>query len=338
VNRVLFEALLKAESGLDIDASRVAEAAQSELEGARRKFEAQALTLLKTTDPKASDEDLERAVSAALRAIAADRPLDAHTLDALSRQATSETLAFARTAGLVTIPESLRVSTAVERGAVDGGALAASDAFFSPRTRVTTAVVKVSTPTAVLPAAAQEEWLSALSPSRLRILALAEGAPGLAVLRAAQSQNRSHIRRKLGCQGVDRGWADYARRIAVDAGYGANDTSVKLAGLSMDMVVAARALCAARIHAGTMTVTEARETFRRQALLPGEVANLEARRCASDPLVALELVGRKELERLVADVGAKRSLTLAGARDRILNTGPLPFETLRLVLLPARAD
>lgn len=333
VHRVLFEALLRAESGLDIDAPSVAEAAQAELEGARKRFEAAALAYRTAREPR-EPEDAERAVALALRAVAADRPLDGSTLKALAKSAVAKALAFSKSAALLTVPESLHVDASTVLGATDSGALAAAGSTFSERSRTTRAVVKVSTPIAVLPAAAREEWFSALSPARLQVLALAEGSPGLALLRSVQFQNASRIRRSIGCQGFDRGWSDYARRIAVEAGFGHDDPTVELASRSMDMLVAARALCAARIHAGSMTLTEAAEIFRRQAWCPPEVALLEARLCAIDPLVALQLVGRREVERLVADVASRRGMGAPGARDRILRTGSLPFPSLRRILLP----
>ena len=87
-----------------------------------------------------------------------------------------------------------------------------------------------------------------------------------------------------------------------------------------------------------MTVTEAREIFRLRALLPPEVANLEARRCATDPCVALELVGRIELEKLVGELQAQKGFSPAAARDRLLRSGALPFDALRMLLLPTGSN
>jgi hypothetical protein len=333
MQRNLFDALVKAESGLDINANTISELAQAELEGARKKFEALAVAAM----PQ-KEADVDRAISAALRTIAADRPLDAQTLETLSKQAAAETLAFAMQSKIVTIPEKLRVTTIVGRGPGPEGGLSEVETFFSGGSRVTNAIVRVSAPIPVLPAAGQEEWLSALSPARLRIVALTDGAPGEAVLHTNLNSNGSQVRRDIASQGFERGWGPYARRLAIDAGYGANDPAIALASASADVVIAARALCAAKMHAGSMTVADARELFRRQAYLPGEVATIEARRCAADPCVVFELVGRLEIERLVREIQTARNVPALAARDRLLKTGALPFDTLRDLLFTTRSE
>jgi uncharacterized protein (DUF885 family) len=208
-----------------------------------------------------------------------------------------------------------------------------TDSAVGERSKIVEATIHFAGPTAILPAAAQEEWLSALSPVRLRMLALREGVPGIALERAVRAGNPSPMRRDIACEAFERGWGDYARRVALASGFGARDPLTAAAAAAADLAVAARAICASRIHAGSMTVSDARELFRRQALMPGEVASLEARRCATDPCVALELVGRIEIEKLVAELQSKKGFSAVAARDRLLRTGALPFDALRTLLL-----
>lgn len=326
VSRENFDALVRFESGLGADASAIAEVAQAELEGARRRFASAAAVAF----PRAGTP--EEAVAAATKALAADRALDAAALLAIADEAAREAYSFCKANLVVTVPDGLRVTPAVGVGTMGTGALATVESSFGSRTQVAEAVMRLAAPIHYLPAAAQEEWLSGLSPLRVRMLALSQGVPGVALERAVRAHNPAPSRRDVSCEGYERGWGDYARRVALEAGFGQTDPMMPVVSAATDLVVAARALCAARIHAGSMTVAEAREVFRRQAYLPGEVAGIEARRCASDPLVALELLGRIEFEKIVRELQGQRGISAVAARDRVLNTGALPFDALRTVL------
>jgi len=317
IGREAFEKLLASESGLEITCDRVAELGESEIDAAQRRLEAAAHSLR----PDGTVDD-------ALATLESDRAEDAAQLDALARGAIDEAAAFVRTTRFATLPSGLRLQAAIAPRVDPIGGLAVLDFRRDGRGTASDAVFRVSPPASELSRIRIAEWYGALAPARMRLIALDQTVPGRALEEAVRAACPDRIRRTASVAGFTEGWPAYARRAAVAAGFGKDDARIALADASADLVLGARAVAAARIHEGRMTIAEAVNLFRDRAHLPADLAEREARLCAADPLRALAVVGRRELEQ-IAGAMQERKGSRGAAHDAILAAGALPFPALR---------
>lgn len=316
-----FEFWVHAESGLNLTADQVAELASRELEGSRAAFFASA----KAAYP--SVENSEEAAKHALVAISDARALDGDALAPMTQIAADQARAVAADGAFATVPAGFGVRAASGSSVRTGSGYTSGTLALGQG--AAWATFKVAAPLGRLGAADRVDWYSTISPLRLRLAAFEEVAPGKAFAAALRSENRSPIRRDVAAAAFELGWGDYARRNAAIPA----EPLEKVVMAHEDMLVAMRALVSTRIHAGTMSVAEATDLFRRQCMLGGGESEREARRCAADPMLALELVGRVEIEKIVDELRQKRGLSRGPVNNLILQKGALPLSSLRKLLL-----
>jgi uncharacterized protein (DUF885 family) len=131
------------------------------------------------------------------------------------------------------------------------------------------------------------------------------------------------------------GWAHYAERMMLSAGYLPGDLRVQLAVERSTMTRAARLVAAVRLHAFGAKIDDAVKVFTDEAYLEDYAARREAERAASDPLVLVDALGRMELEKLRDDYRAAHAeATLGAVDDALLAHGSPPVTILRRILLP----
>jgi uncharacterized protein (DUF885 family) len=131
------------------------------------------------------------------------------------------------------------------------------------------------------------------------------------------------------------GWAHYAERMVVEQGFAGADPKVRLAVERSTLLRAARLVAVVKLHAFGAKLEQAIEVFTDEADLDDYPARREAERAASDPMVALDAIGRIELERLRDDYrAANPEATLGAVHDAMLAHGSPPITVLRQILLP----
>lgn len=332
LGRDRFEALVRAETGLDsITASQIADFGEAELEGARARLLVLAAQCIPAVDSP------EEAARQAFMTLDSTGAVDRETFAPMPASAIER----ARNAAVAVLGSEPSVSVEARDASAAprlGSALAVGvTAVGASGVR---AVFVPTLPFDRLGTGGRRAWYSTLAPARLEVRALADLVPGRASLVAARARSSSAVRRDVALAGFELGWGDMVRR-AVAANQPAIDTAdaaarlTALAHASEDVLVALRAIAAPRIHAATMSVAEATELFRRRGFLDAGTAQREAVRCATDPLVALELVGRRELEDIIAELKTTKSLSAPVVRSLILQKGSLPLSVLRRSMLGA---
>ncbi|MFN0206543.1 MAG: DUF885 family protein [Planctomycetota bacterium] len=340
IGRENFEKLMAAESGIPLTVKNISDLGEAELEGARRRF----LNAAAAAYPNCESDD--ELVKAALAALDQGRAIDTKDLPGITKSALDFAYEIATKGDFGPIPTNLKTEPYAERAVRSGAALAHADIINAGNTingadankngAAVFAAFHVSNPNSSFGAGLRRAWYSSLSPARLRLLALAETVPGKAFARAIRANLTNPVRRDTALAGWELGWGDYARRASIhniDTLDATVASTFTIAQAAQDALVSARALVATRIHGGTMSVAEATEIFRRRAFLESEMAEREAKRCAADPTLALELIGRTEFEKIFQQLRERNTLSAASIHSLILQKGALPFSTLRASVL-----
>lgn len=321
LGRATFDALARAESGLDTNADLIGELAEREFEGAQKRF----FSASKEAFPDARTTD--DAAKMALEQISNARAIDRDGLVPISNRAAEDARAAISGGAFAKVPAGFAVSVKSAESARHGSALTSGTTYIA--NGATTAEFAVAAPIPRMGIGDRAVWYGALSPLRLRLAAFEEAAPGRGFARAVRAENSSPIRRDASVAAWDLGWGDYARRNAAEP----SNPIERAVMAHEDMLVALRALSAARIHGARMNVAEATELFRRRCLLDGGSAEREAKRCAAEPILALELLGRVEIERIVEELMQKRGFSRGPIHNLILQKGSLPLPVLRSLIL-----
>ncbi|MBI3819363.1 MAG: DUF885 family protein [Planctomycetes bacterium] len=320
MGRANFSAFVHAESGLSMSAEQIAELGERELEGARKQF----LIYAKAACPQAATPD--DAANAALARVSDTRAIDGAGLQPIGKNAIDEARELSAGGAFATYPSGFAVTANASR-ARHGSALTGGEICIGKN--ASNATFEVAAPLDRMGIGDRTSWFSTLTPLRLRLAALEELAPGKGLARAARAQNSSAIRRDVALAAWDLGWGDYARRNAAEP----METLEQVVMAHEDMLVAMRAIAAARIHGGSMSISEATDLFRRRCFLDGAVATREARRCAVEPSLALELVGRVEIEEIVDQLHQRKALSRMTINNLLLQKGALPLPVLRSLVL-----
>lgn len=346
VGTEVFEALATAEFGAPLTVGALTAQAEAELEDARRRF----FEAAKAAFPNCETADELQAK--ALEAIDRGCAIDAKDLPALVDAALEAASTAIGGGEFGSVPSSfvissgdgardearhgradhagLRVEPQVARAIRRGAAIAATET--SSAGGFVNAEFHVSSPPSRFGMGSRSAWYRSLSPARLELLAYSEVAPGKAFARAVQAGLSDPVRRVVSSRAFDLGWADYARRAAV-AQY-APDHVRTLACAAEDVLAAARSLAAAQMHGGaTASLADAMGLFRRRAFLDGEMSRREAMRCAAEPVLALTIASRLEIEKIAKTLSERRALSKPTIHSMILQKGPLPPAVLRSLLI-----
>jgi uncharacterized protein (DUF885 family) len=131
------------------------------------------------------------------------------------------------------------------------------------------------------------------------------------------------------------GWAGYVERMMLDEGFAAGDAKVRFAVERAALLRAGRLVAAVRLHALGAKLDDVIKVFLDEAGCDADQARREAERAAIDPWVALDALGRIEIEKLRDDWRAAHpSATLGEFHDALLAHGTPPVAVLRKLLLP----
>lgn len=158
---------------------------------------------------------------------------------------------------------------------------------------------RVTLPDPSWPAADQQGWLaSGFNAMVLPNIAIHEVAPGHFSHSRALRRAGSEVRRTLQSDGFIEGWAHYCEELALEQGFRAGDPRHAV-GVALDALRRlTRFSCAIGVHTGEMSLAEAADRFRNDALLSGEAAAAEARRALFDPTYGRYTWGKLVIRRL----------------------------------------
>ena len=136
------------------------------------------------------------------------------------------------------------------------------------------------------------------------------------------------------------GWAHYCEQMMLDEGLHADDPRYRLAQLQDALLRDARFVVGIRMHTQGMTVAEAVDFIEREGMQPRPVAELEAKRGASDALFGYYTMGKLAILKLRDDYRRKQgsAYTLEDFHDRFIALGPLPLPLVRETMLGERGS
>ncbi len=314
LGRARFEQKLRLEEGLDLPAERLLEVARRELHATQDEFARVAAEI----DP---DPD------AAWRRTRARHPAP----DALAREAGERVEAlrtFLTRNRVVSIPEHagvhVRPTPDFQRWTAAG--------LWTPGPFETANVPARYHVTGVDPswsAERQEEHLRDLSYATLSSVAAHEVFPGhflhVEHLRAVSSPCRKSG--FFAASSFVEGWAHYAERMVLDAGFERGNPEVRLGQLAEALVCLARTIVGIRLHTEDLSVEQGVRFFCDEAHLEESSARQEAERATFDPGCVLYALGKLMLLKLRADVreAEGEGFSLLRFHDRLLGQGCLPF-------------
>jgi uncharacterized protein (DUF885 family) len=180
----------------------------------------------------------------------------------------------------------------------------------------------------------KSEHLRALNRTAL-LVRLAHDLVGHLAIAQAQRRAPGTLAKIAQTPSFVEGYAHYAERALVEAGFAPGDLKLRLQLERVAMLRAARALAAVRFHALGAKLDEITELFVAEAALDEAQARREAERVAVDPLVLVDCLGRLAIEKLRADWRAAHpDATLGEFHAALLQRGALPLPMIREILLP----
>lgn len=219
--------------------------------------------------------DAEASVELTVERLRADHPTPQSLLQT-TRDLVGEVMAWTAESGLVPyldgdcevalMPESQRVAAAGMFGAAPAETDAPSMFYVTP-------------PDPTWPAAEQDRWLASFfNRATLPVMTVHEVAPGHFAHFRAWRRAQGEVRRTVGSDGFDEGWAHYTEQLALEEGFHADDPAFAV-GIALDgLRRVARLRSAVGMHSGELTVDQAAAIFSSDAYVTGPAAKAEARR------------------------------------------------------------
>jgi len=193
----------------------------------------------------------------------------------------------------------------------------------------------VTLPESGWPRAKAEDFMAGLNRPMVQNVVVHEAYPGHYLQYLWVNWVPVSKARKLGGCGTNvEGWAHYGEQLMVEEGYAA-EPRLRLGQLQDALLRDARFVAAIRMHTGGMTLDEARTFFVREGFQLEVIADMEAKRGASDPMYLVYTLGKLEILKLREDYRKKRgeAFTLKGFHDAFLSHGPVPIKVIRMEML-----
>jgi uncharacterized protein (DUF885 family) len=131
------------------------------------------------------------------------------------------------------------------------------------------------------------------------------------------------------------GWAHYTEQMMTEAGFGADDPTIRLGQLAESLVRLARFIVGVRLHCEDLSVEQGMRIFRDEAFLEEPTARREAERGTFDPTYLVYTAGKLMLLKLRRDYEEEQGTkySLKRFHDAVLAQGNAPFWAHRQLLL-----
>src|SRR5204862_2104494 len=150
-------------------------------------------------------------------------------------------------------------------------------------------------------------------------------------LQAAPSKTRKLLYNNSNAEG----WAHYSEQMMLDEGYGGGDPRLRLGQLVDAMLRDARFIVGIEMHTGKMTLEQAQQFFIKEGFQVAPVAEVEAKRGASDPTYLYYTLGKLQILKLREDYRKKKgaAFSLQEFHDEFMKQGFPPIKIVRKALL-----
>jgi uncharacterized protein (DUF885 family) len=180
-----------------------------------------------------------------------------------------------------------------------------------------------------------ESFLREYNDWMLQILDIHEAVPGHYVQLLHSNRNPSVVKTVFGSGAMSEGWAVYAQRMMLEAGWGDNAPELWLMELKMELRVAVNTILDREVHAGTLDQAGAVELLRRQAFQSeSEAAEKWKRVTLTQTQLMTYFDGFAQIMALRGEEQARLgpSFRLRAFHDRFLSYGSAPVKVIRSLM------
>jgi uncharacterized protein (DUF885 family) len=189
------------------------------------------------------------------------------------------------------------------------------------------------------PAERQQEYLRDYNYPTLWSISIHEVYPGHFLhyqhLRRVDSKARKSI--MFAPASFVEGWAHYCEQMMIEAGFGREDSAVKLGQLAEALIRLVRVIVGIRLHTEDLSVEQGVKLFQNEAYMEESSARREAERGTFDPTYLVYSVGKLMLLKLRNDYKQRqgKAFSLRSFHDTLLGNGTAPFWLHRQLMLGA---
>jgi uncharacterized protein (DUF885 family) len=180
-----------------------------------------------------------------------------------------------------------------------------------------------------------ESFLREYNDWMLQILDIHEAVPGHYLQAIHSNRNPSVVKTAFGSGAMTEGWAVYAQRMMLEAGWGENAPELWLMELKMELRVAVNTILDREVHAGTLDRAGALDLLRREAFQSeAEAAEKWKRVTLTQTQLMTYFDGFTQLLALRAEERARLgpAFRLRAFHDRFLSYGSAPVRVIRALL------
>jgi uncharacterized protein (DUF885 family) len=318
-----FRKKLKYDEMLDIPLDRLLEIGYADLHRNQQQIKEVAAQIDPHRPPAAVLDDLRREHPPADQLLQSFRD----TLGGLRR--------FIEQQKIVTIPSTVPASVVETPPFARALTTASMDTPGAYETKATEAMFNVTLPAPDWSPEKVEQWMQGFNRGVVVSTAIHEVYPGhytqFLWLQTAPSKTRKLIYNNSNAEG----WAHYTEQMMLDEGYGNHDPKLRLGQLLDALLRNARFIVGIEMHTGKMTLEQAQNFFVSEGYQVPPVAEVEAKRGASDPTYLYYTLGKLQILKLREDYrkesGSK--FNLREFHDRFMRQGSVPMKIIRKSML-----
>src|SRR5579863_4601649 len=180
-----------------------------------------------------------------------------------------------------------------------------------------------------------EEHMQGFNRGTIISTAIHEAYPGHYVQFLWMQTISSKVRKLLGANSNDEGWAHYCEQMMLDEGYGNGDLKLRLGQLQDALLRDARYIVGLEMHTGQMTYEQGIDFFVHEGYQSRTNGERETKRGTSNPTYLYYTLGKLEILKLREDYQKLRgsAFTLKEFHDRFMREGTPPIKIVRRALL-----
>jgi uncharacterized protein (DUF885 family) len=277
-----------------------------------------------------------------LAELAADHPQPGKLLDTF--RSTFDTLTgFIGDHHIITIPSTVRPTLEETPPFMRAITFASMDTPGPYEDKATTAYFNVTLPEKDWAKQHIDQFMAQFSYPVITSVATHEAYPGHYVQFLWMHKVHDRVRKLLGSASNAEGWAHYCEQMMLDEGLAQYEFPkdrrqqllLKLGQLQDALLRNARFIVGIKLHAGQMTMAQAKDFFVREGYQSPAVGEVETKRGTSDPTYLYYTLGKLEILKLRADMQKKEGagFDLEQFHDDFMQHGFAPIEIVRREML-----
>ena len=268
-------------------------------------------------------------------------PISSDKLLLSFKQQFESLIKFINDKNIVTIPDSQNPQMQ-ETPAFMRATTSASMDTPGPYEQIKAAYFNITLPNPTWDKKSKDDFMKGFSLQRIMITSIHESYPGHYVQFLWVNTMKDRVRKILGSNSNNEGWAHYCEQMMLDEGFGRDLNMsergmklLRLNQLSKALLRNARFVVGIKLHTGEMTYNQAVNFFMKEAYQFRSTALLETKRATMDPTYIYYTLGKLQIIKLRADLQKKEGadFNLQKFHDAFLSQGFPPIKMVRKSLL-----